>query len=414
MIINFQPFIETKIQKHIGALMIFFSFIPWIHFGLNNRDSQPWALLFSAIFIFFSTNLKFSRDYLLIAFIPFTSIFVWLFFSEQIFDFIALRAVISYLTFSICLLGFLIYLREYGFPWKILIFINILYLLIGIIQLFIPDIVSSIVQSRGLGQSGRGVTSLAPEPTYYGIFLYLISYIFLIKNNFKFSAKDPISILIICNILSIIFLAKSSMVIFYLIVSLAFFIISRLSFKQTFGVILLFFSISIFGYFFLKESRIFSIISTFYDIGLINIIYLDESINDRVANVIYPLHGAYINNFLPSGFHSFTNMHSYLNDFYNGFFHFGNGSTSIMSFMGVFIYELGFIGIIILFLIFLRMQDGSFKRFMDTSLIFVILNSSVPPSFPLVPFIFAIYFLKPNINSKNYKKHTINKGLTIN
>jgi hypothetical protein len=96
-------------------------------------------------------------------------------------------------------------------------------------------------------------------------------------------------------------------------------------------------------------------------------------------------------------------MHADLNVFYNGFFHFGSGSTSIMSFIGVFIYELGFIGIFILGFIFYKIQDGSFLRFMDTLLIFIILNSSVPPSFPLVPFIIAIYIFKVNIKTIDTK-----------
>ena len=72
------------------------------------------------------------------------------------------------------------------------------------------------------------------------------------------------------------------------------------------------------GYFFLAETRIASIFKLFYDVGIIQLIYIDESINDRVANAIYPLHGAYLNNFLPGGFHSFTMMHGTLNNIYNG------------------------------------------------------------------------------------------------
>lgn len=385
-----------NIQKFFGLCMIFFSFIPWIHFGLNNRDSQPWPLMFAILFIIFSPNLKFKKYYLLLALIPVFCIWVWLSFSSQIIDFIALRAIVSYLTFSLCLAGFILFLKNNKFPWKILIFINLIYLFVGILQLFIPDITSSIVQSRGIGQAGRGVTSLAPEPTFFAIFLYLISFIFLIKKDFKFKKRDPIFYLIVFNILSIIFLARSSTVILFLFLSIFFFAISRMTLKQVIYSIILISFLILIGYFFLAETRIGSIFNLFYDVGVIKLVYIDESINDRVANVIYPLHGAYLNNFMPGGFHSFTMMHGTLNDIYNGFFHFGGGSTSIMSFIGVFIYELGFIGILILLAIFIHMQDGKLTTFANTVLIFIILNSSVPPSFPLVPFLFALFFLSRN------------------
>ena len=86
-------------------------------------------------------------------------------------------------------------------------------------------------------------------------------------------------------------------------------------------------------------------------------------------------------------------MHSYLTDFYQGFFNYGSGSTSILSYVGAFLYELGFLGLLFLIFIFFRMQDGSTSRLFDTLLLFILLNSSVPPSFPLIPLLFAIFIL---------------------
>jgi hypothetical protein len=402
MIINLKHLGELKIQDIFGTLMVFFSFIPWVHFGLNNRDSQFWPALFASLFILFSPHVNFKREYLLIALIPFSAFIVWLNYSTQVLDFIAIRAMASYFTFSLCLAGFLIYFYNYEFPWKLLIFINFLYLFIACIQIFYPDLTSSFVQVRGLGQAGRGVTSLTPEPTYFGIFLYLISFIFLAKSNFKPSSN--LSILLLLNFLSIIFLSRSSTVVVFLIISIIFFSLTRFNYKKIFIFIICFFIILNIGLILLEDSRIFFLGSQFYELGLLNLIYLDESINDRVANVIYPIHGLYENNFLPGGFHSFKSMHAELNDYYSGFFYYGRGSTSIMSFVGVFFYELGFIGIIILGFIFFKIQDGTYSRFMDTLLLFIILNSSVPPSFPLVPFIIAIYLSKLNMSSNSLSR----------
>ena len=72
-----------------------------------------------------------------------------------------------------------------------------------------------------------------------------------------------------------------------------------------------------------------------------------------------------------------------------------------MSFFGLYIYEFGFLGLIIMGYIFIKIQDGTYGRFMETSLLFILLNTSIPPSFPLIAFIFAIYFYK-NFQNQNY------------
>ena len=151
----------------------------------------------------------------------------------------------------------------------------------------------------------------------------------------------------------------------------------------------------------LEDSRLILLYESAQEIGIMNLIFLDGSINDRVANVIYPLHGFYLNNFLPGGFHSFTNMHAYLTDYYLGFFNYGSGGTSILSYIGVFVYELGFIGVLFLMWIFFLIQNGSFKRFMDTSLLFILLNSSIPPSLPIIPFIFALFLIKNSSSNED-------------
>ena len=153
-------------------------------------------------------------------------------------------------------------------------------------------------------------------------------------------------------------------------------------------------------YYFLEDSRIMLLFELFREQGIAKLIFIDASVNDRVANVVYPIHGFYLNNFLPSGFHSFTETHSYLNDYYLGFFNYGSGSTSILSYLGAFLYELGFMGLFFLIWIFVRMQNGTFSTFVDCILFFILLNSSIPPSFPLIPLTMAMFILN-NENSKS-------------
>ena len=55
-------------------------------------------------------------------------------------------------------------------------------------------------------------------------------------------------------------------------------------------------------------------------------------------------------------------MHSELTTLWGGIFWYGSGGP-IMSFLGLYVYELGFVGAIFLLFIFLAIQDGSYSRF---------------------------------------------------
>lgn len=391
-----------SLNKSVGYVFIFFSLLPWVNFGLNYRDSQPWALLFGSIFLLTSFKNTFYKQDIFIFFLPLIAMIVWLLFSRNILDFVALRALVNYSTISICLFAFLMFFRKYEFPMGLFIGINITYLIVGITQLYIPDIVSSIVISRGLGETGRGVTSLTPEPTFFGIFLFFISFIFLVQSEFKPSYK--ISILIFLNIIAIILLSKSSTVLLFVLLSIPVILATRLRLITLILIILLStMTAFILYYYFLEDTRIMILFELLREQGIAKLIFIDASVNDRVANVVYPIHGFYLNNFLPSGFHSFTQTHSYLNDYYLGFFNYGSGSTSILSYLGAFLYELGFMGLFFLIWIFVRMQNGSFSTFTDCILFFILLNSSIPPSFPLIPLIIALFI----INSERHRFHYI-------
>ena len=404
MIVNYKyklpNLLAWSLNKSAGYVFIFFSLLPWVNFGLNYRDSQPWPLLFGSIFLLTSFKNTFYQKDIFIFLLPLIAMIVWLLFSINILDFVALRALVNYSTISICLFAFLIFFRKYEFPMGLFIGINIIYLVVGVIQLYNPDIVSSIVISRGLGETGRGVTSLAPEPTFFGIFLFFISFIYLVQSEFKPSYK--ICILIFLNIIAIILLSKSSTVLLFILLSIPVILVTRLSLIALIVTILLSVLSAYVFYYFLEDTRIMFLLELFAEQGITKLIFIDASVNDRVANVIYPIHGFYLNNFLPSGFHSFTQTHAYLNDYYLGFFNYGSGSTSILSYLGAFLYELGFMGLFFLMWIFIRMQNGTFSTFIDSILFFILLNSSIPPSFPLIPIIISLFIINNERDRFNY------------
>ena len=384
-----------------GVFFVFFALLPYVNFGLNNRDSQPWPLFFATLFILFNYKYRLIRSNFAYLLIPVFALFVWFFFSSIVLDFISLRAFVNYLTFSFCILAFIFFLREYGFPWKLFVTVNVIYIFIGFTQLLYPEIVSSIVTQRGSGASGRGVTSLAAEPTAFGLVLFFFSFIYIVQSNFIFS--KTISYLTLLNVFSIIFLAGSStVVLFLLIAGILFFLWLNIKLKIVFIIFLSIISYFVLSY--LEDSRIMFIIINAYERGLYNYVFFDESINDRVAHVIFSIQGSFVNNLLPGGFNSFVDMQFFLMKQYEGFFYYPNFTNSILSYFGTFVYELGFLGYLIFLYLFFHSQNGSFLRFATVVFLFIILNSGIPISFPFVALLFAIlintnFMNKPSQNN---------------
>jgi hypothetical protein len=156
--------------------------------------------------------------------------------------------------------------------------------------------------------------------------------------------------------------------------------------------------------FFFPETRFLKLANLIIENpAILELVILDESINDRISHVLFPLQGAFLNDFMPVGFHKWPETFAYLTDYWDGIFWYGTGG-SIMSFFGLYVYEFGFIGLIIMGFIFIKIQDGSIARLLETSLLFILLNTSIPPSFPLLAFLFAIYFHKNYLNLKNVSK----------
>ena len=142
-----------------------------------------------------------------------------------------------------------------------------------------------------------------------------------------------------------------------------------------------------------------------YERGFYNYVFFDESVNDRIAHVIFSIHGSFVNNLLPGGFNSFVDMQLFLMKQYEGFFYYPNFTNSILSYFGTFVYELGFLGYLIFLYLFFNSQNGSFLRFVTVVFLFIILNSGIPISFPFVAMLFAILINTNFINSHSEDKN---------
>jgi hypothetical protein len=385
-------------KYYIFLLLVFF---PFISFGTNSMDTQPWILIYALFFHedFFSSyrNSKIILGFLLLLFV--LQFFVFLIYFK-----------IDFFYFTRGISGYLIFLMIYFFQKKnlytnfiqkqrLIFIINYVYLFVAIGQIIIsPFITENFVNVRT--SDSRGVTSLTPEPTMFGIFLIFLSLIYTIIWNT--SNKNKIVQLIILNSISILFLAKSSTASLYLIIGIIFWIFINIkAFKILFYSIVIFpFAYFIFFFYitsYLGNARIGYIFNSIFSGDILILLGKDKSIQDRILANIFPFKASYNNYFIPGGFNLELTLKAIDINFLDLTFTKFHTGSRIMSLWGSSIAELGFLFI----LIFIGYSYYLFKDFRSLNMIvrkkivfiyfmIVLLGfTSFTISFPLLAFILA-------------------------
>jgi hypothetical protein len=239
----------------------------------------------------------------------------------------------------------------------------ITYTLVGIIQLFIlPGFLSFLVPHQGGAEelllSGRGVSSLTPEPSYFGFIMLLYFFLgLLFKDKF----------LIILSFISIFILAQSITVISCLVFSTTIILMFKNKFNFIFTIFLIIvLIISLFS--FLNSSsldtRSIILMQNIITDGFSSTIDNDASATGRMFHITYPIISSFSNFLIPFG--------------YNGL---PNGDTRILSGIAGAIYELGFISFIMLYVIYNIVFNNSQLKFnlrlgLGIGLIIFILNAN--------------------------------------
>jgi hypothetical protein len=256
---------------------------------------------------------------------------------------------------------------------------------------------------------GRGVNSLAPEPTYYGSVIVLLFILYYLNFKNVINTKFIVTLLFI----QLIFLSLSSTVFAVLIFSfLIYLIIKIIKLEISLKPIITFF-IFIFIFFVLFEifndiiiqTRIYKLV----DILITNpeIILLDESINERLNHALFPIISLYDNYGLPMGY---GNFQSYIvkktsNPIYYSFFeridieHY----RKVMSGYGAVFFELGIFGLIIpyyLYAIFKRLLNNNLYLYFFLTLN-ILLFTSISLNNPLILFVFGNFLYSNYLSNAN-------------
>ena len=295
----------NRLAYIFGQFFIISSLISF--FGIPQFDSQPFPVFFALLFlslIYVNDKFFFPQKEIIYSF---TFIFFGCLFAiiaDKTVNIITIRAVAGYLSIFIYYLAYDHYLRYFNFPLKFLKWSILFWILIGILQLIDPLIVSHFVASRG--GLGRGVSSLSPEPTHFGIFLFFSSWIILVYKNYLLDRNNLIIYILAFS--SILFLAQSSMTLLFIFIATFFYCIYLLLRKRFMHILLLLY--------FLSLTLILSIVFLSPDNRILNFIYTistngylfflnDESAQSRLFDIIFPLVGLFKNYFSPGGFTSY-------------------------------------------------------------------------------------------------------------
>mgnify|MGYP000067623990 CR=1 FL=1 len=396
---------HSKTYYSISKYKIFLTliFFQYVSFGLNSLDTQLWILIFGIInFKSLITTGKNKVYFSIILFLPiFVQYIAFLYtFDFDLFSFI--RGLTSFLIFVIIFNyqsnNFQLFIKNY----KYFIVLNIIFILIGFIQLVTnPNIFNFLLTPRT--SISRGVTSLTPEPTAFGImlvFLILIELLFLNIANRKFTI-----FIIILNIITILFIAKSATATLYLILSL--FIWALISYKFKFKYFIYFLFILLFLiyinqnlYLIFGDTRIFKILNNINTNDLIKIILNDTSVFDRIMATIFGFKASLNNFFIPGGFYlektlnpiNIVLFETYITNYHPG--------SKLMSLWGSLIASYGFISFIFIFFIFHKIFRNINKISLlyrkriifITIMIFFLGFTSITISYSFLGFIISIIF----------------------
>ena len=386
--------------KTLGGAAVFLSLIPWFSFGLLNTDSMPWPFLAYSFFLLSLNHpIRVPKHFLVFGGILSFGMFVALASSYNPLGQNTFRSLYNYLGVMIFYIGFYNYLNKYGFPFHIFVVANITWLMFAVLELFLPEIASIFSNARTT--EGRGITSLAPEATFFGIYLFFSSWLIIVGSNYKLTNR--LKFLIFLNIFSIFFLAKSSMVILFLVLTtLVFFgyaylrlIWNKLIIRRT-----IFFGICCFigiGAIYQTQqgSRFVELYNQIQEnIEILEIFFIDGSLNHRLEHLVYSIHGSVNNYLLPAGYDSFKALKEILDPAYNYFFWSGLPSNKIMSWNGDWLYQLGIFGLIFVSYLIYISYDGSRLRKAEIFLLVLLLFSAIPLAFPLISMLLALYALK--------------------
>ena len=414
---------NSNLKIKFADVFLFTSLFPFISFNLTNLDTQPFTFFVGTFGIIFSLcsfqiNKVFRISLILVLIALFISSF-----SVEGADRFVIRGLYNYLSIFFYLFIFSYLYKENLINNKLVIFANYVYIFFAIVQIYFPSIIDFFVPSR-VGNTffqGRGLSSLTPEPTHFAVTLTLISFLLLINSGYKFRKNLFLHIL---NLFSITAIARSTSILLIFAISLFLIFLFTIGKAFTYKYLKVFLSVAVLSsigiaYSIIAQTRIFRILNTiniddFYS-NIIILFMKDQSISSRIQHLLIPFLAFFRDFGMPHAFNGLKASAEFFSSELSAFQVLTN-STKFMSYMGDWVYSLGFFGIIAFLLIFAPLFRNKIVPNYLLIILLMLLTTSVPVSMPLVPAVIAALYYKNEYqrdNQKNFESFQFSQNKNV-
>lgn len=371
-------------MKAFEKVIVIFSLFPFIKLFNFSTDTQPTSLILILIYFGIRINLlrRLPRDfkYLLLTLLILPLPILFNYDQNQNFDLI--RTTVGYFSFFFHAVFFGT-LKLNDQIEKIIKGSFHVYLFASILQFFSGSVFSNII-NRGdhfiYGFYGRGLTSLTPEPTMYGLTIILIlCLIHKLKNKID---KEHVYYSAL-SFLQISFLAKSTLATILLAVYI-FILYLKWIYRPHIIIpitLIIYFSTNYIS----KDDRISQIFSTIYENP--KLILSDGSINLRISDIYYSFSSFFQN---PFG-NGATSFSDYLYQAEGPPFLLKSKLSRVMSFFGSILYSAGIFSLPFLYFLLKNFLKVSLTISKNKYLIFafflIVFTNSIQISLPIIPFL---------------------------
>lgn len=354
---------------------------PWIMSAYNSFDTQPWVPLLSlsgAAYIGYTSRSKIKYSWIFY----FLTIFVLYLLSNHDLNMEVLRVLLTSLTliatFYYCACFVEIFGKEQML--KLLAYGNTIYLFFAFLQFGGIDVVGLFVEVRT--SNTRGVTSLAPEPGFFGLVLGLYSFVFYLSERYHK--------LVLINLVVLVILVKSFTALLFFAIVGSMVLFSRLRPSKILGIISSVATLSLLTYFsfrFLDLGRLESLVNRLLE-NPYSLLLVDKSAANRFIHVVSPFIIHFENFAMPVREETINILRAEFMLKYYPAYYFESVVNKTSSFVGAYIQSFGIlIYPLLIHLAFRAFKSRNFIAFLGLLIAF---NTSVPIGLPLVAVVFFI------------------------
>lgn len=354
-------------MRFVIYLFILFCFFPYIDIFQLGTDTQPNALLLGLVLLFGISDKRINAPLILLWVVFFLSISLVFFNKVTVFEFF--KNTLNYLSPPLIatITYWILHQLKYKVSFKFFIGAMLTIAFVGLIQLFVlPDFGAALINmNRGVLENGRGVVSLFSEPAFYGT-----TCLFFMAFSLLYFSKRQNYIAIPLLIFQLVFISRSATAIAIFLLAFGLFVViqmCRFKFHYLLGSVvatLLVSSIALSYWNKIEHTRAGLLAQTFIENPLL-VTKIDGSVGIRFTGTVAPFLAMKHHYFMPQGLGYYR---EFLTEFrrkglYDNFLtiHRIEKKPRLSGGINMVLYQLGFIGLIFPFAIYLAFR-GQLKE----------------------------------------------------